>query len=323
MATTPEAQRRAMILTFWKRHGLQATRDAFAVSRSTLFEWQQRLKSGRKRLRALEPRSRRPHRLRVMTTPNAVIDRIRTLREQFPHYGKEKLYVLLKEQDVTVSSSTIGKIIKRWNLPHAPRMYVARRKRKMKPRLPKGNDPKKPGDLISMDTIVLQERGEKKFIVTALDHATRMAMARVYERLSSKSARDLLQRMQLSLGLPITAVLTDNGSEFYACYEQACKALEAAHYWTYPRSPKMNARTERFNRTIQEEVRFPAFDATIQQWNERLGLWLVEYNFYRPHYALDYRRPIDEYLSALTSTPAESRMLGTHTPPCIQTHSLL
>jgi putative transposase len=146
-----------------------------------------------------------------MTTPVETISRIRTLREQFPHYGKEKLRVLLREEGITVSPSTIRKVIERWNLPRAPRMYVARRKRKVKPRLPKDSAAQKPGELVSMDTIVLQEHGEKRFIVTALDHATRMALARVYGRLSSRSARDLLQRMQLALDSP--SVLSSRTTE--------------------------------------------------------------------------------------------------------------
>jgi len=33
---TDEAKRRAKILTFWKKHGLEATNDAFGISKCTL-----------------------------------------------------------------------------------------------------------------------------------------------------------------------------------------------------------------------------------------------------------------------------------------------
>lgn len=313
MATTPEAQRRAKIITFWKKHGLEATKDAFGVSRSTLFEWQRRLHIGKGRLSALEPRSRRPKNCRSMATSSHIIEHICAMRRAFPHYGQEKIKILLTEESIVVSAKTIWKVIRRYDLPSAPRQYVARRKRKKKPRKPDDFAATKPGELVSMDTIVIQENGKKKYIITALDHATRIALARTYARHSSKQARDLLHRMQLALGVPIVHVLTDNGSEFMAVYEQACKDLEITHFWTYPRSPKMNAHSERFNRTIQEEARFPPFEASIQQWNAWIGHYIMEYNCYRPHYALDYRRPIDEYVSRLSIPAEQSSMWVTHT----------
>lgn len=313
MDTSHEAQRRAQILTFWQKHGLPATRDAFRVSRSTLFAWQRRLQEGRGKLSSLEPGSRRPRRLRSMTLSPVIISRICLLRRSFPHYGPAKLRVLLKEEGLTASTSTIFKIIKRYQLPSAPRRYVARRKGKRKPRLPKGFEALLPGDLVGLDAVVLQESRRKLFLIVAIDHATRMAVARAYRTLSSRTAKDLLTRMQLLLGVSIRAVLTDNGSEFHAAFEQVCASLRITHYWTYPRSPKMNAVTERFNRTIQEEAHLPPFRASLQEWNAHIGHYVMQYNFHRPHQALSYRRPIDEYCATLQLTPSQSRMWAIHT----------
>jgi hypothetical protein len=81
------------------------------------------------------------------------------------------------------------------------------------------------------------------------------------------------------------AVLTDNGSEFHAAFDEACRRGPAiVHYWTYPRSPRMTARTARFNRL-----------------------------FFRPRRSLDCRRPIDQYLSCLHLPQRQSRMWCTHT----------
>ena len=48
-------------------------------------------------------------------------------------------------------------------------------------------------------------------------------------------------------------VLTDNGSEFKKHFSETLRQLHLTHYHTYPKTPKMNAHVERFNRTIQEE----------------------------------------------------------------------
>ncbi|MBI1934438.1 transposase [Candidatus Peregrinibacteria bacterium] len=237
-----------------------------------------------------------------------------SLRRSFPFLGKTKLAWMLKDCGIHVSASTVQRTIHRFDLPSAPRQYVARKKAKKKPRLPRDHIADHPGDLVSLDGIVLQEAGQKKYIITALDHATRIAIARVYGALSSRSARDLLERMRLALGTPIQAVLTDNGSEFHATFEQACTEEPVIqHYWTYPRSPKMNARTERFNRTIQEEAVFPLFSESLDSWNAWIGHYIMVYNFFRPHQALAYKRPIDQYLSCLSLPEGKSRMWWTHT----------
>ena len=40
---TKSAKKRARILAFWEKHGLEATKEAFAVKQSTLYDWRKRL----------------------------------------------------------------------------------------------------------------------------------------------------------------------------------------------------------------------------------------------------------------------------------------
>lgn len=315
MRTTTEAQRRAMILTFWEKYGLSATKDAFSVSRSTLFLWRKRLREGDGKLCSLEKHSCCPKTVRRMTTPPAIIERVVAFRSSFPHYGPKKLAVLLREDGVTMGHATIGKIIARLRLPGAPRLWVARkRRRREKERLPREFHARLPGDLVSMDTVVIQHRKRRVYIITALDHATRIAMAWAYRTHSSREATDLLRRMQLLLGMPIVRVLTDNGSEFAAQYDRCCAALGITHCWTYPRSPEMNGHTERFNRTLQEEGRLPlVLDVSLQTWNASIAHYIREYNCYRPHQALGYKRPLDKYLELVCHSSQESEMYVGHT----------
>ncbi len=51
---------------------------------------------------------------------------------------------------------------------------------------------------------------------------------------------------------PIGYILSDNGSEFMKDFETELKQRRTTHWWTYPKSPKMNAHVERFNRSLQE-----------------------------------------------------------------------
>jgi len=66
-------------------------------------------------------------------------------------------------------------------------------------------------------------------------------------------------------------VNTDNGSEFLKNFEQACNKMNIQHFFTYPRTPKMNPLAERFNRTIQEEAELPLVENSLQAWNRFCG----------------------------------------------------
>jgi transposase-like protein len=111
-----EAKRRYKILQFWQKHGLEATIDAFGVSRRTLFRWKSALKKAKGDIGALNPKSTRPKRVRTSSVPLEVVKEIRRLREVYPNIGKAKLYHLLQpfceERGFkTPSESTIGRII--------------------------------------------------------------------------------------------------------------------------------------------------------------------------------------------------------------------
>ena len=95
-------------------------------------------------------------------------------------------------------------------------------------------------------------------------------------------------------------VLTDNGSEFKKHFDQAVKDLHMTHYHTYPRTPKMNAHLERFNRTIQEEFvdyHMPLLK-TPEEFNRELMTYLFWYNTTRVHCAFKNKlSPIQFMLS--------------------------
>lgn len=299
-----EVARREKILIFWEKFGLEATKEAYGIGRSTLFLWRKK-----KSLNDLSPRNKRPHRLRKPKTPLNIIDAISQFRRAFPFLGKDKLERLLKDSNINVSSSTIGRVIQRENLPSSPKTHVAKCKhRKRKDRLPSDYPVKVPGDLICMDTITIQEQNAKKYIITLVDYFSRVAISRVYASPSSRNAKDLLLRMKIVLGADIKAVNTDNGGEFLAEFEKACQEMGIKHFFTYPRTPKMNPLAERFNRTIQEEANFPLFSEPIEVWNRYVAHYIMLYNFFRPHHSLAYDTPVDIFLNH-----SQSNMLWTHT----------
>ncbi len=100
-------------------------------------------------------------------------------------------------------------------------------------------------------------------------------------------------------------------------FETELKQRRITHWWTYPKSPKMNAHIERFNRTLQEsfvDYHEDLLFTDVACFNQELAQWLVFYNTQRPHHSLGLQSPIQ---SLLTPHP-ECQMLWTYTHYCLK-----
>jgi transposase InsO family protein len=82
-------------------------------------------------------------------------------------------------------------------------------------------------------------------------------------------------------------VLTDNGSEFKKHFSERLRELHLTHFHTYPKTPKMNAHVERFNRTIQDDWIDWHLPELIDPdvFNRSLMDYLIFYNTERVHHA--------------------------------------
>ncbi|MBI2025187.1 transposase [Candidatus Kaiserbacteria bacterium] len=310
MRNKKEVDRRVKILGFWKEHGTKAARDAFGVSTRTLFRWQTALAQADGRLEALDPQFTIPKgRRKRMVSPEieALIIKQRT---EHPRIGKAKLAVLLRTEGHTVSESYTGRVIadlkKRNRLPSGRKLsYYARtgtfreqpvlRRKKLRRAHKRG---------MELDTIVRFVGGIKRYILTAIDVERKFAFAGAYKNHSSASAADFLKKLIHVCPFLIDELQTDNGSEFAKNFELACITLGLTHFNTYPRSPKMNAFIERFNRTISEDFimlnRLLLRD-NIDAFNEKLVGWLLWYNTERPHESLGMLSPLCYIVSTLTA----------------------
>jgi transposase InsO family protein len=304
--TPKDAQRRLHILRFSDTHGLKATQDAFGVSRRTLYRWKRALREQGGNPAALAARSCAPKRRRTPKTDPWLVSEIRRLRSLYPNLGKAKLHVLLaprcQEKGIALPSvSTIGRIIAR--APDKMRVCPARLdpkgrrrplRRHVKPRKPKGAR-LAPLEVLACDTIERIRDGLRRYIVTFIDPASHVAFAWATP---TKHARHTVAALNLALSLLPQVpkrVLSDNGSEFEADFAKALATQGIQRWYTYPKTPKMNAHVERFNRTVQEsfvdyheDLLFTDLDA----FNQQLANWLVFYNAERPHHTLGQRPPL-------------------------------
>src|SRR3989338_6166258 len=79
---TEQALRKARILAFWEKHGLQATMEAFGVKRRTLFLWKRKLKQGGGKFESLNSKSRAPIVKRKRLWEVRIIEELKKLKEK-------------------------------------------------------------------------------------------------------------------------------------------------------------------------------------------------------------------------------------------------
>ena len=152
----------------------------------------------------------------------------------------------------------------------------------------------RPCSLFHVDTIVIYWNGLRRYILTAVDHATRLGYARMYRNKRSKSAAEFLYRLRYLVNQPIENFQTDNGSEFALEFERATAKLGIHRYIPRVETPKDNPDIERFNETLEYEWLYN-FTLSLgpQELNPQLTEWLIAYNFNRPHQSLAYFTPIE------------------------------
>ena len=324
--TSKHAQHRLAILAFSDRHGKIAASEAFQVSIRTLYRWCQTLNRHAGNAAALTPKSCVPHRRRRPTTSPALSQQIRQLRRQYPNLGKAKLHVLLRDwcaqQRLPLPSvSTIGRIIAKdpHKMRHAPARISPTGRHKPLHRTRKNRKPKNyhppPLSLFACDTVVRLRDGIRRYLFTFIDPTSRFAIAFAANSAASRNTAIALEALTDLLPMQPQYLLSDNGSEFMGNFQKRLNELGITHWWTYPRSPKMNAHCERFNRTIQEQFVDYHEDllfTDLALFNRKMAEWLLAYNTVIPHHSIGLQTPIQFLFQQLP----ECQRYWTHTLRC-------
>ena len=323
-----EIERRSRIIGFFEKHGAKLTKEAFGVSRSTVYEWKKRLKESKGKLIALSPISKAPINRRSKVRCLEVEEFIKGYRNEHPKTGQESIKPALDKYcklhgKKKISAPTIARIIKELksrseiadSLPetrfHGGTGSISFKKRKYRVKLRiKGYKPAVGGDLLQIDSITLFVDGLKRYIITAIDVKTKFAFAYSYESLSSASAYDFMQKLITIAPFNIKRVQTDNGLEFEHLFRDFLQRSKIVHFHNYPRNPQANAYVERFNRTIQEQFVW-ANECDIEDlniFNISLMRYLLWYNTERRHQTIK-AVPLDYFIDSCFLNKQKSSML--------------
>lgn len=294
------AQFRFHVLSLFYQSGWMVVKKAFPnLSRPTVYRWKRTYELSGKRLCCLLPKSTRPKNTRRMQTPLALLSLIKSLREEYPRLGKEKIKLFVEafcqtNNLASLSASTIGKIIKRNHFFFSGRKKGKRfssspkQRVKMCPRL----KDIAPGYL-QVDGFKFWYCNKYYYFLTAIEIVTRQAFVELVPQLSSKQAALFLRRIIPQCRINIHTIQTDNGSEFEKYFKEALREYSITHFYSYPKHPKTNGFVERFNWTVQDEFLFTYEDLLFyeEEFKKKLEEWLVFYNQKRPHQSLNYLTP--------------------------------
>jgi putative transposase len=282
----------------------------FDISRATFYRWKARY--NRFDLASLEDKSRAPTKRRTPTTPASIVDAVLAARDRNPEWSKHKIsFVLARDSAITVSASTVGRILRRYGRVDAKRSNARRRaaKQAWRKRRPKEYCARQPGALLQVDTKHVWTAGTRRYHFVAIDLATRLKVCWASSSGSSRQAAAFLDVALSRLPFAVLAIQTDNGSEYAGEFHAACQQKGIAHFFNHPRNPKGNAFVERAIRTDQDEFYRLVEDlGGIEEHNDLLVAWDRFYNEIRPHQSLGYSTPMAYYrsiegLSCPTPTP--------------------
>ena len=325
-ASDPVIAFRIHVLECHAKHGTSSAVDAFRVSKATIYRWRKKYIGSRNDPVVLIPISTKPHHFRSMGTDYRVINFIREIRKERGKIGKEKIKYLLDKFCIlggmkTISISTIGKVIKRYNLNYSPSRRVyhnpssgwATARKKPRDRIRRSPRVENSG-YVEIDTIIKFIDGIKLYVFNAIDVYTRFCFSYAYWKGGSTMAVDFYKKLEQVYPLEsgIKVVQTDNGSEYLGDFDEYLKQHKIKHVFIYPRCPRINGYVERANRTLQEEYlerKLYTEELNLEKLNLGLMDYLVWYNTERVHKGLHNQTPVNFILSKLP----KSQMYVTHT----------
>jgi putative transposase len=248
----------------------------------------------------LYDRSRAPH-YHPRAVSEDIISAILNLRAIHPRWGSRKLLAWLNKHRPRTqwpSASTIGRILSRHG-QSVPR----RHKRRTPPYTEPFRDSSKPNMIWCADFKGWFRTGDGKRCepLTVTDSYSRYVLAcRALPRATHAQVRPVFESLFSCYGLP-WVIRTDNGTPFASA---AMGGLSRLSVWWIklgilperidPGHPEQNGRHERFHRTLKEEtISPPEFSLPHQQ--VAFDRFCKEFNHERPHQALNYQTPSDQY----------------------------
>lgn len=298
---TCELKEKIQFISEWSKNELTMTGlcQKFNISRKTGYKIIARYEDGESD--CFKQRSRAHHDHPEKTSHHITQILLKT-KKRYPHWGPKKIKAWLeieKPEKNWPAASTIGDIFKRNGL-------VKRKKRKYKSPLHSKPfiDCTAPNVVWSADYKGHFRLGANQrhcYPLTISDNYSRYLLGcKALYGTYLKDTWKYFERIFKEYGLP-QAIKTDNGKPFAS--PSLCGLTQLSVWWIklgiiperiMPGRPDQNGRHERMHRTLKEATAKPPY-LTIERQQSAFNKFQKEYNFERPHEALNNKRPAEIY----------------------------
>lgn len=272
------------------------------ISRPTLRKWWHRYRDEGEL--GLRDRSRRPHRSPNRKVFQAETEMILDLRRK-RRLGVKRLRIeLIREHNVKLALDTVHKVLVRNGERHLKRRPLRRKgiKRYSRP---------VPGDRVQVDVCKIRPG---LYQYTAVDDCSRFQVLGLFPRRTATSTLAFLEQVIEEMPFAIQRIQTDRGQEFFAyTVQEQLQAWRIKFRPIRPRSPHLNGKVERAQRTALEEF-WATADLDAADLGGQLAEWQTFYNWQRPHSALGGKTPIDRVCELLPKTPLTEQVWNAYDP---------
>lgn len=289
------------------------------VSRKTGYKWVERYKE--EGVKGLSNKSRAP------TNPSrkyeeSQINLALELKQKKPRYGPKKILAILKRKYP----------VQEW--PSATRLYEIFKEhhlvcsRKLKRRVPKTHplaEINNSNDVWCADFKGWFMSGDQSKVepFTVTDAFSRFIIKCLHlERKRAEDVWKVLSDAFYEYGIP-KRIRTDNGPPFATTSAGRLSKLSVnlikagvIPEWITPGHPEENGRHERFHKSLKNEIANPPA-ATFEEQVQRMSVFVDEFNFERPHEALNQQVPGGVY------EPSSTDWNGVLRPPEYNTKEMI
>jgi len=290
----PMEQRAEFALKALKTENFRALCQEYGISTKTGYKWRERFLS--QGIAGLSEESRRPRSHALELKPEEVCEMVR-LKFAHPYWGPAKIRALyLRQHGEVASLSSFKRVLEAAGL-------TQRRKRRRATeagRLSSGAKAKAVNEIWTVDFKGWWHGTEGRFEpLTIRDEFSRYLLElRQVPNAKSQTVQQSFEKLFERHGLP-QAIRSDNGTPFAS--RTAVLGLSRLSAWwvalginlerSRPGKPQDNGAHERLHRDISQELE--CLGKNVSQ--EALDLWRLQFNFQRPHQALDMRCPGELY----------------------------
>jgi len=218
-----------------------------------------------------------------------LIERLKSLGEQYPRYGYLVLHALLKGEGLVVNHKRTYRLYSELGM----QVRTKRRKKLVRPRIPM-IVPTRANERWSLDFVHDQlADGRRIRILNVVDDCSRTCVGQIVDTsISGQRLANYLDQLLETRGKP-RAIVMDNGPELTS---------KAMFFWSQhtgvklnfiqPGKPTQNAFVESFNARLRDGCLNQHWFQSLNEARQIIEQWRYHYNHERPHSSLDYQPPM-------------------------------